>query len=190
MAKVSHNDIWSVGSSIAVSTFLRPLCLYRRIVNFKQSLKNAIVFYQSLNTADKMNWSSNAFDTGGFGRTKAPCQNCAWMFLDLEGFNANNDPSNGDDTFLGACAEYCPVNQLLADDVETTLSENDAQFMHALIKRNKDRCSVLFEQFGTIAEKCTAAKNSKDVDKMKRVFREIKHQIHIFGLKPMCNHHF
>lgn len=64
LAMVSYNQQWSVGSSIAVSHFLKPLCLLRRISHFKHCLKKAIVFYQPLDTANNQNWSSRATRTG------------------------------------------------------------------------------------------------------------------------------
>ena len=185
VAKVSHNGKCFVGSTIAVSHFLRPLCLCRRIDNFKQSLKKAIVFYdQPLATSDNQNWSSEAFLSTKWER-KHPCQNCGEMFGTLEGFIATSEYSKGN-SFLGACAEYCPVNQLLADDQDRVLSENESRFMSALMERNKRRCLDLFHEFDKIVGMCRRAYDSKDV----RVFRGIRHQVHIFGLKPECNHHF
>ena len=42
------------------------------------------------------------------------------MFENLGGFidatHHTNDNNDGGSTFLGACAEYCPVNELLTDE--------------------------------------------------------------------------
>ena len=176
LAMVSHHDQGFVGSSIAVSPFLRPLCLLRRIDNFKLSLKKAIVFNQPIDTADNQNWSSHAFRTGVDEetetlQTKPPCQNCAAMFADLEGFIKRN-------TFLGACAEYCPVDRLLEDK---PLSNEENQRINEALEQNKDICKSYFTNFQEIKIKDwnEALKN------IRVVFKE-----HLFGLRPQCNDHF
>ena len=58
---VSHNGKWFVGSSVAVNHFLRPLGLYNRICDFKQSLKKAVIYYQPLETEDNLHWKSSSF---------------------------------------------------------------------------------------------------------------------------------
>lgn len=173
LAMVSHNGQWSVGSSIAVSHFVRPLCLLRRIGNFKPCLKKAIVFYQPLDTANNQEWSSQAFRTGQgeAPATKPPCQNCTTMFANLENFNKCG-------TFLGACAEYCPVNQLLADK---TLSEEENQQINDALEQNRDICKRYFKNFQEIEIK----KRKEALEKIKVVFKE-----HLFGLRPRCNDHF
>ena len=56
LTKVSWRDKkekkkkWSVGSSVAVSHFLRPLYLYNRIRHFKPSLKRAVILNEPLET--------------------------------------------------------------------------------------------------------------------------------------------
>lgn len=176
LAIVSHNDKWSVGSSIAVSHFLRPLYLQRRIDNFKQSLKRAIVFYQPLDTAGNQNWSSRAFRTGldeekEKPETKPPCQCCTRMFANLVGFLKIG-------TFLGACAEYCPVDQLLADEA---LSENENQLINAALDKNREICKRYFRNFQEI----DIVKESDAREKIRGSFKE-----HLFGLRPQCNDHF
>lgn len=58
LTKVSRRDEkekkkkWSVGSSVAVSHFLRPLYLYNRIRHFKPSLKRAVILNEPLETAE------------------------------------------------------------------------------------------------------------------------------------------
>ena len=48
LVEVSHNSSVFVGCSIAVSSFLRPLCLHNRIAMFKCKLKDAVVFGRPL----------------------------------------------------------------------------------------------------------------------------------------------
>ena len=183
LAMVSRNGKWSVGSSIAVSHFLRPQCLYKRIAKFKPSLQNAIISYKPLDTGGhETSWSSAAFSTGVEGGTKAPCQNCTTIFKNLEGFV--QEKSN---TFLGACAEYCPVNQLLQEDSVEALSEDDRQWINAALGRNRKQCKVLFEEFSKIESKCNKARGTKGE---RDVFCEIRDKVHIFGLKPECNKYF
>ena len=176
LAKVSHNGQWSVGSSIAVSPFLRPLCLLRRTDNFKPSLKKAIAFYKPLDTADNQNWSSHAFRTGldeetETFQTKPPCQNCVTMFANLQGFIK-------DSTFLGACAEYCPVDRLLEDK---SLSDEETKQINDALDQNKDICKRYFKNFQGIEIK----KRDEALEKIRIVFKE-----HLFGLRPQCNDHF
>lgn len=137
LATVSHNDKWSVGSSIAVSQFLRPLCLHNRIARFKPSLKKAVAFNQPLDIAQNRNWSSSAVTTNSNWEPKPPCQNCAWMFGNLNGFL---DPALGGKdsiTFLAACTEYFPVNQLLKDEQDPFLSNNERQRINAALEGNR-----------------------------------------------------
>ena len=176
LAMVSHNGQWSVGSSIAVSQFLRPLCLLRRIDNFKLSLKKAIVFYKPLDTADNQTWSSHAFRTGldeetETFQTKPPCQNCVTTFANLQGFIQDN-------TFLGACAEYCPVDRLLEDK---SLSDEETKQINDALEQNKDICKRYFKNFKRIEMK----KRDEAQGKIRTAFEE-----HIFGLRPRCNDHF
>ena len=176
LAMVSHNHQWYIGSSIAVSHFLRPLCLLRRIDNFKLSLKKAIVFNQPLDTADNQNWSSHAFRTGRDEetetlQTKPPCQNCTTMFANLEGFIKRN-------TFLGACAEYCPVDRLLEDKA---LSDEENKRINDALEQNRDICKGYFTNFQEIKIKNW----NEALEKIRVVFKE-----HLFGLRPHCNDHF
>ena len=183
LAKVSHNDKWSVGSSVAVSEFLRPLCLYKRIVNFKPSLKKAIASYQSLVTEDNQNWSSSARQIAKNHELKAkpPCQNCTMMFTSLVGFIPTSEQGRSG-TFLGACAEYCPVDQLLADEV---LSPEENQWINDKLQRNKEQCTVLYRNFRDIENRCfEAIKRNADLS------REIRDKVHIFGVKPERNARF
>jgi len=183
LAKVSHKDKWSVGASVAVSEFLRPLCLYRRIANFQQSLKNAIAFNQPLATEDKQDWSSSAFAfTNREWKDKPPCQNCIMMFKSLEGFIPSSTEQGGSGTFLGACAEYCPVNRLLADEA---LSDEENIRINDELQRNRKQCTVLYLNFRDIENRC------REIEAKKRnLSKEIRDKVHIFGIKPECNKYF
>lgn len=180
LAVVSHNDQWCVGSSIAVSHFLRPLCLLRRIKHFKLSLKKAIVSYQPLDTAKNQMWSSSAstFDVNHGWKDKPPCQNCTMMFKKLDGFIPSPTEEGGSGTFLGACAEYRPVDQLLEDK---PLSNEENKLINDALEQNKDICKRYFTNFQEIKIK----DRNEALEKIRVVFKE-----HLFGLSPECNDHF
>ena len=194
LAKVSHKDKWSVGSSVAVSEFLRPLCLYRRIANFKQSLKKAIACNQPLVTEDNQDWSSSAsaFAKNQELKAKPPCQNCRMMFKSLVGFIPSSE-QGGSGTFLGACAEYGPVDQLLADEA---LSNEENERINDKLHRNREQCTMLYLNFRDIENRCNEAtkKNQRQLRNMKfkvaDLSREIRDKVHIFGVKPECNKYF
>ena len=194
LATVSHNDKWSVGSSIAVSQFLRPLCLHKRIARFKPSLKQAVAFYQPLVIAQNQNWSSWAVTTNSKWELKPACENCARMFGNLNGFIDPNLALGGKDTFLAACAEYFPVNQLLKDEQDPlSLSENERQRINAAVEENRKKCTLYYKNFREIEKKCLdackAEGESKNV-KCAEVYMEINKTVHIFGRKPECNAYF
>ena len=183
LAKVSRRDKWFVGSSVAVSEFLRPLCLYTRIAQFKQSLKKAIASNQPLVTECNLNWSSSAFALAKDPelKPKPPCQNCTMVFQSLEGFIATSE-QGGSGTFLGACAEYCPVDQLLENEA---LPPKEKQLINDKLQRNREQSTVLFENFRNIEKGCDEAmKNLKDLSK------DLRCKVHIFGVKPECNMYF
>ena len=191
LALVSRNGKWFVGSSVAVSHFLRPLCLYNRISDFKQSLKKAVIYFQPLETDDKVLWNSSAFSfTEGYKTKKDPCDNCRIMFKNLSGFLGQEGASANTvvKTFLAACGEYPPINQCLPDDVETSLEHNaDKKVNDALIKF-REKCDELFKNFETVASECFKAYVSKDVEYLRNVYyMRVKPKIHIFGIKPECN---
>ena len=104
---------------MAVSPFLRPQCLLNRIIKFKVRLQEALVFDRALCPRDDQatGWCSSAFMKSEYTQGKAPCKNSQIMFQKLGGFidatHHGNDNNNGGSTFLGACVEYCPVNELL-----------------------------------------------------------------------------
>ena len=183
LARVSHAGRSFVGASIAVSHFLRPICLYHRIINLKQSLGKAIVHFQPLNIPDRQNWSFEAFNGAKYGIEKSLCENCNMMFCD-------DRSGNGSSTFLAACAEYCPVNHLLPDEPNLEQSASDDPLVMNQLKRNRDRCSDLFKNFLDISTKCKTAARSNDENSMKAVYWEVIYKLHIFGLWPECNPYF
>ena len=183
LALVYHNGNFFVGSSIAVSHYLRPLCLINRIYNFKYSLKKAVAYYQPLQTEDNIDWASVAFSTDRHKTYKAPCQLCKLMFQNLSGFPTETD-NQRDESFLAACAEYAPINQHLSD------AEDDLWVDLALRIYRDQQCAKLFQDFREIWEKCRRACDDKssDVGRYSKLYNEhVKEKIHIFGIKPEQN---
>jgi hypothetical protein len=91
-------------------------------------------------------------------------------------------------SFLAACAEYCPVNELLPDynwpdDVVTKRS----------LERLQRDCKQLVDKFDDIAFKCFEAysqfsrNDRSSIQNIVQVYNEIRGTVHIFGLKPECN---
>ena len=146
----------------------------------------AIIRGEPLTGSDdqKMNWSCSAFWKfweKDHKEKKDSCQKCREMFKNLEGFisESTNMESAGDQSFFGACAEYCPVNELLKDDAEqAVLSESDILRLNA----NWKRCLNLYNLFGALAEKCNAAYSS-----LEDAFKDVRGILHIFGFKPGRN---
>ena len=200
LVRVSRNGEWFVGSSVAVSHFLRPLCLYNRICDFKQSLKKAVIYFQPLETSeDKVLWNSSAlWFKAGYKTEKPPCQICRFMFKNLSGFSGGTDNLGQEGasantvggTFLAACGEYPPINQCLpANDAESSLEDKpDNKAVYDALRRFRNNCTLFFENFEKIASKCFRAYESKDVKRLKNVYHtHVKRRIHIFGIKPECN---
>ena len=190
MAKAKHNNKWFVGSSISVSHYLRPLCLYNRISGFKCCLMKAIVNAEPLTVPDNqtMNRKCKAFDKKDYCTKKDPCQNCQTMLKNLEGFISKSVSAGNQTSGLGACAEYCPVNELVDDGQALPKS------VISRLKENRRRCSNLFEKFRETANKCHAAYSSvefhADYSSVEDAFSNVRANLHIFGLKPECNHLF
>ena len=105
------------------------------------------------------------------------------MFKNLEGFIGPSSGEGGKDTFLGACAEFCPVDQLLPEE---SLPENDRQQVDNALEYYRRQCSELFNEFKMIAGKCEAAYKSDVVGDHERIQGEIGQKVSIFGLKPEC----
>ena len=193
LTQVSHNGKWFVGSSMAVSHFLKPLCLYNRIRNFKKSLKDAVVDFKSLEIEGNVHWNSSSFwfkpvgsplaevshdeakrpllegKPVGYITEKPPCRNCKVMFKNLPGFLGGRDNlrEEGDrETILAACGEYVPTNQCLPDDAESAnKAENDAlsNFLH--------KCILYIQLFHESVSKCDLAYESykSEEDESRRV---------------------
>ena len=165
LAKVSHNGKMFVGSSISVSHCLRPLCLHERVIKFKPALKKAIVFEDALpspsdDQATESSWSSAAYghesvqepgaikESIRYNKRKDPCKKCRKTFKELVGFlSVTNLTSESDESFLGACAEYCPVDVLLIpDDVK---KDTDVDMR---LERHREQCSSFFADVGDLCK--------------------------------------
>jgi len=204
LVRVSHNGQCFVGSSVAVSHFLRPLYLCQRIYDFKQSLKKAVVDFQPLElTDDKVHWNSSAFWFKGekkpaYESVKPPCENCEFMFKKLPGFLGEKDnlgqegasakPVGG--TFLAACGEYPPINQCLHD------AESDNEAVNGALKKFRDKSVLYSKKFRENVQNCIKAyklyQSEEDESKKLKILRNaydeyVKDKIHIFGIKPECN---
>ena len=200
LAKVSREENSFIGASIAVSHFLRPIYLYSRVINRKKSLAEAIIKFRALDISPEQNWEFEAFEretveiqknegkkeiTKQHVGPKDLCQNCKMMFL-------GDKSGKGGRSFLGACAEYCPVDELLPDEskLKVTDVKGDDSVIGYLLKRNLSRCSLLFKEFENIYERCKSAVNSRNDKEVEAVYWEVIHKLNIFGLKPECNPYF
>ena len=183
---VSHNNKSFVGVSIAVSNFLRPLYLHKRIADFKNPrLREAIIFHQPLNTKDTQDWTSEAINI--MGAYKPACTNCRRTFERLNGFVPETEPVDGKNrTFLGVCAEFCPVDKLLHDETNAS----DVQEIGNRLQRNLERCLTYFTKFNAISKQCQDAEDSKDIQKIREVYTQMHPTVHIFGRIPDCNDRF
>lgn len=206
LAKVWRNDRGFVGSSIAVSPFLRPLCLNERISNFKLRLRKAVVFAEALprpsnDQATDSCWSSTAYGPPSVEKTdgdkyivryikeKAPCGKCQETFQELTGFISGiSRQSKRDESFLGACAEYCPVNELIPDD---DVGRDTQLEMRSKLESHLQQCSPLFAGIRKLCE--LANKHDLEIkgdDKKLQLLREAARQevdtLNIFGFRPQC----
>lgn len=187
LTKVSRRDKnekkkkWSVGSSVAVSHFLRPLYLYNRIRHFKPSLKRAVIHNEPLKTAEtNAEWQSEAFGGEGYERSKRPCQTCYSKFGNLHCFQ--NGESDQREFSSAQCAEYCPINQLLPLDQEATPEDEITQELDTVLGQFRQRCWSLYEDFGNIAQICREASH------LRNAYNEhVKDSVVIFGIRPELN---
>lgn len=193
LTKVSRGDEkekkkkWSVGSSVAVSHFLRPLYLYNRIRHFKPSLKRAVILNEPLETAEtNAEWQSEAFGGEGYERSKRPCQTCYSKFGNLHGFQ--NGESDQREFSSAQCAEYCPINQLLPLDQEAAPEDEITQELDAVLGQFRQRCWFLYEDFGNIAQICQEALNFGDMRDLREAYEErVRDSVLIFGIRPELN---
>lgn len=193
LAKISRGinkqeKTYAVGSSLAVSHFLRPLYFHDRISHFKQSLKKAVIYNEPLETREEenVNWEFEAFGGKGYEEQKEPCKTCKYMFGNLQSFEGERDKCQ----FSSAqCAEYCPVNQLLPADRKTTPPGDEiTQELDTALKQFHEKCFILLKNFGKIAQMCKEASDSKDIEKIRKAYEEhVKKRVHIFGIKPELN---
>lgn len=209
LAKVSRHSglpdekpVFWVGCSMSVSSFLRPLSLHNRVATFNCRLREAVVLDSHLDPGDqKGQWSSSAFMRGGqddrppgnqkgkretgYAVPKNPCRNCRDMFQELPGFLPSDAEEGNRDTFLGACAEYLPVNELLQEDTQ----DRSTVAVQKKLKEHLDGCIYLLKNYRKIAEKCCECYNEatgtlkKDQQLLTAAYDEVQH-IHIFGFKP------
>ena len=191
LSKVSRTDKnkkkkWSVGSSVAVSHFLKPLYLYNRIRHFKLSLKKAVIYNEPLETAEEnAEWESKAFGGTEYEKPKNPCQTCRSKFGNLHCFN--NGESERE--FSSAqCAEYCPINQLLPPDSETTPEDRITQEFDTALEQFRQKCLFLYENVENIAQTCREASKAGDIERLRRAYEEhVKDRVVIFGIRPELN---
>ena len=187
LVKVSCNSVFSVGCSMAVSSFLRPLCLHNRIAKFKFRLREAVVLDSPLDPGDQNGqWSSSAFmRSNHYTEPKDPCRNCQDMFINLNGFIPDKVEAGTRDTFQGACAEYIPVNEMLTDDTR----DRPTVAVQKKLEGNLERCMYLFRNYREITAKCCKCLNEdnttlkNDPQLLNAAFDEIPH-IRIFGFNP------
>ena len=190
LAKVSRGENSFIGASIAVSHFLRPIYLYNRVINRKKSLGEAIIKFRALDISAEQNWEFKAFhrqlcdeEKKRYVVTIDLCQNCKMMFR-------GDKSEKGGSTFLGACAEYCPVDELLPNELKLKNSRNDLVIEY-LLERNFSRCSLLCKEFKNLYKRCRSVVNSEMNDnEVQAVYWEVIHKLYIFGLKPECNPYF
>ena len=193
LTKVSRRDEkekekkWSVGSSVAVSHFLRPLYLYNRIRHFKPRLKRAVILNEPLEMAEtNAEWQSEAFGGEGYERSKRPCQTCYSKFGNLHCFQ--NDESDQREFSSAQCAEYCPINQLLPLDQEAAPEDEITQELDAVLGQFRQRCWFLYEDFGNIAQICQEALNFGDMRDLREAYEErVRDSVLIFGIRPELN---
>ena len=202
---VRRNGIGFVGSSIAVSAFLRPVCLSERINKFKLILRKAVVFAEALprpsrDQETQSSWSSTAYGQGKAEKTddgktrvpyikeKAPCQKCHEMFRELRGFISGTNPKpERDESFFGACAEYCPVNDLIPDDA---VGEDTKFEINSKLESHLQQCSSLFTGMKKLCELANKLdiknKDDKELYLLKEAAKEEVDIVNIFGFRPDC----
>ena len=221
LAKVQRNGKWCVGSSIAVSNFLRPIYLLNRISTFKRKLLKAIINPRDdcVTDTEGLRWSSFAFDIKKMSNEKEkkpclncqrvlgerkeerslcyecfrkpPCNNCRQVFRNLDGFISTHDNQYHSRTFLGACAEYFPVDLLLPDEADT-LSDQDTELIREKLAGNEEQCSNLFRTFEEIRKACEDAygkyidSGEKETKHFEEIYQRIKPTVAIFGYLPEC----
>lgn len=109
------------------------------------------------------------------------------MFENLQGFitKGNEGPArdSGKLNFVGNCAEYCPVNELLTDDMGT--SDEEKLRIDTTLKQFWDQCATLFSDYQSICDECVNAyvATDKKPERLEEAYRQVKHKVLILGLK-------
>ncbi|XP_022810503.1 uncharacterized protein LOC111347535 [Stylophora pistillata] len=189
LAKVSRGEKYAIGCTMAVSHYLRPICLYNRIIRLKKPLREKIIHFDHMKLREDAKWEFRAFlrqaKDKGYDSKIDLCKNCQTFFI-------GDCWEEGHSTYLGACAEYCAVNELLPN--EQTLEEctSEQTLEEYLLKRNLWRCERLFKDFRSISDICTKVCNRTEIDKseVKEAYWKVIYKLHIFGLKPECSPYF
>ena len=184
IVKHAHSGRSFVGASIAVSDFLRPICLFNRILNLKDGLGASVIFSESLNIPDKSNWQfSYAYKAERYDSLNdgLPCQNCRMIFQE-------DKSGRGGPTFLGACAEYCAVDELLPN--EQTLRYTMDECVKSKLERKLEQCTDLFKEYRDKSKKCITAFESGNLNEIETLYWDVIYLFHTFGLRPECNRHF
>ena len=153
-----------VGASVAVSDFVRPICLYNRITNFKESLGASVIHFCPLNNPDRHDWKfSYAFKIQRYDslNTGLPCQNCRTLFQGVLS-------GRGGPTFLDACAEYHTVNEPLPN--EQTLKHSQDRPGKLKLVRSYNKCTSLPTNYRDMLEMCITALDNGDQIGMERAF--------------------
>lgn len=180
-------------------------------MGFKPRLKEAVVFAKPLmspsnDKAMKSGWSCKAYTNGGgsdqatgasstafnephpYAKDKDPCKKCRNTFKNLGGFIQVKDPNSAgrDRSSLGACAEYCPVNELIPGD--NVAHEIQFEMLNRL-QKYREQCSSLFIGIRKLCEDTDKldAKNVPDAEKqqlLKGAAEALVPRINIFGFRP------
>ena len=173
-----------VGALIAVSDFLRPICLHNRIINLKEKLGGAVIHFCPLDDPLRHDLlfsyalKTQRYDSLTHG---LPCQNCKTL---LQG----DKSGRGGPKFLSACAEYCAVNGLLPD--EQTLKHSQDQSVNLKLVRNYNQYMALLENYRDMSEKCITAFENGNLYEIETLYWEVIYFFHTYGLRPECNRYF
>ena len=152
------------GALIAVSDFLRPICLHNRIINLKEKLGGAVIHFCPLDDPLRHDLlfsyalKTQRYDSLTHG---LPCQNCKTL---LQGDKSGRRGPK----FLSACAEYCVVNGLLPD--EQTLKHSQDQSINLKLVRNYNQCMALLENYRDMSEKCITAFENGNLYEMEKLY--------------------
>ena len=160
--------------------------MHNTIFAFKENLLKAIILPGDDGVRDSQasRWEAMAFAVRRSLNVKPPCDNCRRIFRRLEGFILNGPTPSGP-TFLGACAEYCPVNSLLTDD-PVTLREQILILRKE--KSHREQCTQLFQRYREIADTCEEAYKRYvyygQIEHLQADYENILPTLFIFGFDP------